>query len=289
MSAFRIDKPTLELIRLAAREDLGTGDVTSEGLIAKSARARARVVARKAGVVAGLALLKPILREFHCRARVTLKTRDGAPVRRGQTLAVIEGPARGILAAERTLLNFLQRLSGVATLTRAFVNETRGTKAKIYDTRKTTPGWRRLEKAAVRAGGGTNHRIGLYDQALVKDNHLAAMRARDESLSAGLARLRRMRPGLFIMVEAEDFPGVREAVEAGADAVLLDNMTPAEMRRMVRLVRSMKGGRKVRLEASGGVTLATVRAVARTGVDRISVGALTHSAPALDIALDFDT
>ena len=284
-----LNNPALELIRLAVREDLGTGDVTSRGLIAPGARVRARIVAREPGVVAGLALIAPVLREFRCRARVTLKARDGRRVRRGETLAVIAGPARGILAAERTLLNFLQRLSGVATLTRRFVDAVKGTPARIYDTRKTTPGWRGLEKYAVRMGGGSNHRIGLYDQALVKDNHLAAMRARGESLAKALARLRRKHPNLFIEVEADDRRGVREAVEAGANAVLLDNMTPEQTARMVRLVRSMPGGRRIALEASGGIMLATVRAVARTGVDRISVGALTHSAPALDIAMDFET
>ena len=288
MAKLLIDKPTLALIRLAVREDLGTGDVTTEGTIRASTRVRARIVAREAGVVAGLPIIAAVLREFGSRARVTLKSRDGARVRRGQTLAVLDGPARGILGAERAILNFLQRLSGVATLTRTFVDAVRGTRARIYDTRKTTPGWRALAKYAVRAGGGCNHRMGLYDQALVKDNHLAALRARGESLAAALRRLRARRPGLFVMVEADDARGVRDAVAAGADAVLLDNMTPGQLAKMVRLVRSMPGGRTVALEASGGVTLGVVRAIAKTGVDRISIGALTHSAGALDIAMDFE-
>jgi nicotinate-nucleotide pyrophosphorylase (carboxylating) len=288
MKNIPLDNPTRALIRLAAREDLGSGDVTSQSLIPASAKATARVVARQAGIVAGRGLIAPVLREFGCRAKVTLKARDGQRIRKGQTLAVISGPARGILAAERTMLNFLQRLSGVATLTRAFVDAVTDTRARILDTRKTTPGWRALEKYAVRAGGGVNHRIGLYDQALVKDNHLAALRARGESLADALGRLRAKRPGLFVMVEADDEPGVRDAVTARADAVLLDNMPPRELARMVRLVRTLPGGRRVAIEASGGVTLKTVRAIARSGVDRISIGALTHSAPALDIALDFE-
>lgn len=285
------DDPNVrELIRLAMREDLGSGDVTSEACIPRGTPVRARIVAREPGIVAGLPLVPPVLGAFGARAKVTLKVRDGAAVKAGRTLAMIEGPARGILASERTILNFLQRLSGVATLTRRYVDAVAGTRARIYDTRKTTPGWRALEKYAVRVGGGTNHRMGLYDEGLVKDNHVVALRSQGLTLKDALHRLRAARSasGLFVEIEADDERGVREAVAAGADAVLLDNMTPVRMAKIVRQVRAMPDGKRVALEASGGVTLKTVRAVARTGVDRISIGALTHSARALDIAMDFE-
>jgi nicotinate-nucleotide pyrophosphorylase (carboxylating) len=187
------------------------------------------------------------------------------------------------------VLNFVQRTSGVATLTRKFVDAVAGTSARIYDTRKTTPGWRLIEKYAVKAGGGENHRMGLYDEALIKDNHLALMRKRGESLAKAVAGIRAEHPGVVVEVEAETDSDVAAAVQAGADVILLDNMTVEQLASAVKLARALSGSRRAVLEASGGIGLDTVRAVAETGVDRISVGALTHSASPLDIAMEFDT
>jgi nicotinate-nucleotide pyrophosphorylase (carboxylating) len=217
--------------------------------------------------------------------RVQRLVRDGQRVRAGALLMRVRGPARAILSAERVALNFVQRLSGIATLTAQFVAAVRGTRAQILDTRKTTPGWRRLEKYAVRCGGGRNHRFGLFDMVLIKDNHLAALRgARPNPIAAAVRAARKRFPGLRVEVEADTLAQARQAVEAGADMILLDNMTPRRLRRAVQWI----GGRAV-TEASGGVTLRNVRAIARAGVDFISVGALTHSARAVDIGLDFES
>jgi nicotinate-nucleotide pyrophosphorylase (carboxylating) len=211
--------------------------------------------------------------------------RDGDRLRPGATLLEISGPARAVLTAERVALNFVQRLSGVATLTTQFVETIRGTRAKILDTRKTTPGWRRFEKYAVLCGGGRNLRVGLYDMVLIKDNHLAALReAKPNAVAAAVQRARQKFPQLKVEVEADTLKQVEQAVVAGADFILLDNMTLAQLRRAVKLVAG-----HAKTEASGGVNLRTVRAIAETGVDFISVGALTHSAPAVDIGLDFET
>jgi nicotinate-nucleotide pyrophosphorylase (carboxylating) len=279
----------LKLVRMALAEDVGRGDVTTNAAVPADATARANVVAREPGVVAGLAVIDVIFRELGGVVRIELRAKDGERVERRTVLAILEGNARTILAAERTLLNFLQRLSGIATLTRRFVDAVAGTRARIYDTRKTTPGWRTIEKYAVRVGGGENHRMGLYDMALIKDNHLAWMRAQGRNLADVVADLRRKHPAMPVEVEAEDDDGIREVVAAGSDMILLDNMTPARLAEAVRLVESLAGEKRPELEASGGVTLDTVRAIAESGVDRISVGALTHSAKALDIALDFET
>jgi nicotinate-nucleotide pyrophosphorylase (carboxylating) len=203
---------------------------------------------------------------------------------------LLDGSARVILAAERTVLNFLGRLSGIATLTRQYVDAARDTGAEIMDTRKTTPGWRTLEKYAVRCGGGRNHRMGLYDQVLIKDNHLALMRAKGgRTLAECIADSRRKHPGILVEMEADTDDDLQAAINAGADIVLLDNMTPAELASCVKLAEKLAGKKRPILEASGGVTLETVRAIAESGVDRISSGALTHSAAAIDIALDFDS
>jgi nicotinate-nucleotide pyrophosphorylase (carboxylating) len=202
---------------------------------------------------------------------------------KGRTLLTVCGPARGILTAERVALNFAQRLSGVATLTARFVDAVAGTHAQILDTRKTTPGWRSLEKYAVKCGGGVNYRIGLYDQILIKDNHLAALRdARPNAIAAAVRRARTQYPELKVEVEADTLEQAEQACQAGADIILLDNMSTQDLRAAVKLIAG-----RAKTEASGGVTLANVRAVAKTGVNFISVGALTHSAPAVDIALDF--
>jgi nicotinate-nucleotide pyrophosphorylase (carboxylating) len=266
---------TEELVAAALAEDMGgRGDITSALLVPEDARLSGRVVARAEGVLAGRAAGEAVLRQSGLSARWLLE--DGAALAPRSVVAELEGPARAVLGAERTLLNLLCHLSGVATLTAAYVRA--AAPAAVLDTRKTTPGMRALEKAAVVAGGGTNHRMGLYDRVLVKDNHLALAGA---GLADAVARARRTLPGVIVEVEADDLAGVRAALDAGADWILLDNMTPGRMRRAVALA----GGR-ARLEASGRMTLARARAAGRTGVDAVSVGALTHSAPALDLGLD---
>jgi nicotinate-nucleotide pyrophosphorylase (carboxylating) len=278
------------LVRLAIAEDLPSGDVTSEAIVPADLLARAVVVAREAAVVAGLEAARAVFAEVEPRVAARAERAGGAPVGDGdrvlpgdQVLA-LEGPARGILAAERTALNFLGRLSGVATLTRAFVDAVSGTGVQILDTRKTTPGWRSLEKAAVRAGGGVNHRADASTMILVKDNHralLGGVRACLDGLAAARAR---GRSDLPVEIEADDLADVCALVEAGASRILLDNMSPAALRRAVDAARG--SGRRVTLEASGGVRLETVRAIAETGVDAVSVGALTRSARWIDFSLE---
>lgn len=266
------------VVALALAEDLGgRGDVTSELLVPEGSRATARVVARRPGVLAGRAAGEEVLRQTGVAGRWLAD--DGDRLEPGAVVAEVEGPARAVLTAERTLLNLLCHLSGVATLTAAYVEACGGAVA-VLDTRKTTPGLRALEKAAVVAGGGANHRMGLYDRVLVKDNHLALA---GEGLAGAVARSRRDLPDLLVEVEADDLDGVRRALDAGADWILLDNMTPAQMREAATLVAG-----RARLEASGGMTLEGARAAAATGVDAVSVGALTHSAPALDLGLDIE-
>jgi nicotinate-nucleotide pyrophosphorylase (carboxylating) len=273
-----------EAVRLALAEDLGSGDATTLATVPARARATAVMVAREPLVVAGLAFAVAAFRELGPRIRLSGEVRDGEPVGKGGTLLRAEGPARALLSAERVALNFLQRLSGVATLTAAYVAAVAGTRARILDTRKTTPGWRRFEKYAVACGGGHNHRLGLADMILIKDNHLVALRnAVPNAIAAAVQRARIAWPHLRVEVEADTLAQVGQAVAAGADLVLLDNMRPPLLRQAVALVAG-----RCQTEASGGVNLRNVRAVAKTGVDFISVGALTHSAPAVDIGLDFD-
>ena len=275
---FRGPDPNLDrLIRIALAEDIGPGDITTRLTIPLRTQTRTRLVARQPGVLAGIGVCRRVFRAVNPRARLTAQVRDGTSYEAGSVLALVRGPARAILAAERTALNFLQRLSGIATLTRRYVDAVKGTGAKILDTRKTTPGWRALEKYAVRCGGGSNHRMGLYDMVLVKDNHIAAA----GSIAVALKRTQGAR--VPVEVEVRTIAQLRAALAAGARRILLDNMDLARMRRAVSLARG-----RAKLEASGGITLRRVRAVAETGVDYISVGALTHSAPAADIALDFD-
>ena len=266
------------VVERALREDVGPGDVTTLLTVEADARARAHLVFKEPGVVAGLDLAIAVFTTLAPGITVELHARDGekrlhAPV----LLATLDGQARAILTGERTALNLLSHLSGVATLTRRYVDAVAGTGAVILDTRKTTAGLRSLEKYAVRAGGGTNHRVGLYDAILIKDNHLAAA----GGVRPAIERARAAIPPLPIEVEAETLDQVREALAAGADRILLDNMPLARLREAVALVAG-----RCPLEASGGVTLATVRAIAETGVDFISVGALTHSAPSLDVSLE---
>lgn len=265
------------VVALALAEDIGErGDITSALLIPAERRASARVVARTAGVLAGRRAAEEVLRQTGISG--DWRAEDGAALAPGMVVVEISGPARAVLTAERTLLNLLCHLSGIATLTAAYVAACAG--VEVLDTRKTTPGLRTLEKEAVRAGGGVNHRMGLYDRVLVKDNHLALAGA---GLIDALARARQEMPEVLVEVEADDLAGVRLGLDAGADWILLDNMTPDQMREAVALTAG-----RARLEASGGMTLDGARTAAATGVDAVSVGALTHSAPALDLGLDID-
>jgi len=290
MPQLRIETELVEgLLDAALAEDIGPGDLTSSAVIPPEAVARGTFVAREPGVLAGGPLLAPIFRRLDKAVEVKLLTDDGEALAKGDAVAAIGGPARAVLAGERVALNFLQRLSGIATLTRRFVERAAPHGAKILDTRKTTPGWRHLEKYAVRAGGGSNHRMGLYDQVLIKDNHLLVAERRwpGRAVAGAVEAARAAAPGgIRIEVEADTLDQVRQAIEAGADIILLDNMSDEEMRQAAALVHGLK--ERPILEASGGVTEARVEAIARTGVDWISVGALTHSAPALDIALDLE-
>ena len=269
-------------IGIALAEDIGTGDITSEAFISADLNALGRIVARDRAVVAGAETAAEVFRRVDARLHVEIVHGDGASLSGGETILEIRGAARSILTAERVALNFLQRLSGIATLTRQFVDGAGKAKAQILDTRKTTPGLRSLEKAAVVAGGGANHRFGLYDMVLIKDNHLVAAPG-FSGLTAAIGRVRSAHPDIRVEVEADRLEQVRTFLEIdGIDVILLDNMNPAEMREAVALGRK-KG---VKFEASGGVTLKNIRQIAATGVDYVSVGALTHSAPAVDLSLE---
>lgn len=272
-----------QLIDLALDEDLTGGDVTTLATVPADAFAKGVLLVKQPGVISGLRAARDVFARVDSRIAFTPLVEGGARVSAGTVIARVEGPARGLLSGERVALNLLQRLSGIATLTAAFVDAVSGTKAKIIDTRKTTPGLRALEKQAVRDGGGHNHRFGLGDGVLIKDNHLAAIGGPDRVTRAVQAARAYAPHTLKIEVEVTTLAETEEAIAAGADVILLDNMSAAEMAAAVKAV----AGRAL-LEASGGVRLETLRAIAETGVDLISVGALTHSAPSLDISLDFD-
>ena len=270
-------------IGLALAEDIGPGDATVEFFIDPAQIAAARIFAKEPAVVAGAAVAAEVFARVDPSMGISIERADGVSVANGETILTIHGPSGSILTAERTALNFLQRLSGVATLTRRFVDAVAGTSAKILDTRKTTPGLRALEKAAVVAGGGTNHRMGLYDMVMVKDNHLITESAAP-ALQAAINRVHAERPGVRIELEADTLAQVKAFLAlTGVDVILLDNMPPADLRAAVAL----GAGHPVQFEASGGVNLDTVRAIAETGVQWISVGALTHSARAIDYSLEF--
>lgn len=266
------------LLERALAEDLGSGDITSKLTIPETLQGKAVIEARQELTVCGLDVAREVFAAVDPALRFEALVSDGERVAAGAVLARIEGSMRGILAAERTALNFLQRLSGIATLTRKYVDQLAGTSAKLVDTRKTLPGWRVLDKYAVASGGGTNHRIGLYDGILIKDNHIAAAGNLANAVRAAKAGAPKH---LRVQVEVESLEQARVALEAGADSLLLDNQTPASLRKICAAL-----GSKIELEASGGVTLANIREIAETGVHRISVGALTHSAAAVDIALE---
>ena len=271
------------IVRTALAEDIGAGDITTEVSVPADLPGTATIIAKEPCVVAGLALVEAVFRELAGTAHSLV--RDGEVVAAGQRVCTITGPARAILTGERTALNFLQQLSGIATLTRQFVSAIAGTKAQILDTRKTTPTLRVLEKYAVATGGGTNHRLGLFDAVMIKDNHRAILaRLGPTALAQAVAEARRRQPGIPVVIEADTLDDVTAALAAGANHILLDNMTLDELRDAVQLVDG-----RAKLEASGGVRLATVRAIAVTGVDYISVGALTHSAPAVDFSLEMTT
>lgn len=274
------------LIELALAEDIGDGDVTSRHFIPKDRRACAFVAVRKDGVISGVELAARVFCKVDAALEVEILIADGSRVGAGALLIRVSGSARSILTAERTALNFLQHLSGVATLTALYVEQVKGTRTRILDTRKTTPGYRLLEKKAVLDGGGTNHRLGLYDRAMVKDNHLAA-EGGTEVLQAAILAVKSENPAVEVELEADSLDQVRAFLALdGVDFILLDNMPLAQLREAVDL----RGKRsKPQLEASGGITLLLLAEIAATGVDFISVGALTHSAPALDIGLDFET
>ena len=279
---FPLDGMLLDaVVRSALEEDGAFNDITTIATVVSDRRARALLVARQQAVLAGVALAVEAFRLLDPKVSLRIDAEDGTHLRPGEGVLFITGHARPMLAAERVALNFLQRLSGIATLTARYVDAVAGTKARILDTRKTTPGWRQLEKYAVRAGGGTNHRFDLASGVLIKDNHLAAL---DGDVALAVRRSRETAPpDTRVEVECKRRDQVEAAVRAEADVIMLDNMPPALMRECVSLV----AGRAI-VEASGGVTLSTVREIAETGVDWISVGALTHSAPAVDLALDFE-
>lgn len=273
---------TEDLIEAALAEDVGSGDVTSLWTVPESAEGAAEVVAKAVGVVAGVDVAGAVFRRFEPSLSVVADRHDGAAVAPGDRVLAVAGPLAAILGAERTALNFLGRLSGIATLARRFVDELEGTGCRVLDTRKTTPGWRALEKRAVAAGGAVNHRAGLHDMVLVKENHIRAAGGIAAALAAAVPRAREA--GLEVEVEVTCLAELEEALRGGPDRVLLDNMSLDELRACVDRVRAAPPPRPS-LEASGGVSLATARAIAETGVDSVSVGAITHSAPALDLSL----
>ena len=279
------DSPqTKQLIRRALAEDRARQDVTTKALIPRAKSGKASVIAKAAGTLAGVEILKQVFLLADPTLKVTIISANGTAIKPGDIIAVVQGRVSSILKAERVALNFIQRMSGIASATASYVQAVKGLKTEIMDTRKTTPGLRALEKYAVYAGGGKNHRMDLADGILIKDNHIAALRSEGLGIKEILAKARKNAPPkLAIEIEAKTPEEAEQAAASGADIVLLDNMTPEQMRRAVKLIR----GRAL-TEASGGITLENVRAVAETGVDRISIGALTHSPKALDISLDID-
>jgi nicotinate-nucleotide pyrophosphorylase (carboxylating) len=271
----------MDPIDVALREDIGDGDLTSDFFVPKNRQAEARIVARERATLAGTETAAEVFRRVDSTLEISVARQDGTEINAGDNVIEIRGRTRSILKAERVALNFLQRLSGIATLTRRFVDAAGNQHVKILDTRKTTPGLRALEKAAVVAGGGANHRFGLFDMVMLKDNHLAANDG-FEAFAAAVRKFREARPNIQIEIEADTLEQVRVFLEIdGIDVILLDNMTPAQIREAVALGKS-----KVKFEASGGVTLKNIRQIAATGVDYISIGALTHSPKAIDFSLE---
>jgi len=271
------------LIQLALDEDVGDGDITTMALVPSTAKCRATILAKQACVVAGCDVAAAVFRAIDSRVRCFSQVPDGHAAHKGERVLLLEGPAAAVLTGERTALNFMQRLSGIATLTHEFVRRVERRKVTILDTRKTTPGLRALEKYAVLCGGGTNHRIGLYDAVLIKDNHRMLWQGGEKrSLAEAVKAARARWPKRTIEIEVENEAELLDALAGEPDWILLDNMSPYQLRRCVRLCR-----KRARLEASGGITMRNISAVAASGVDAISLGCLTHSAPSVDLSLEF--
>jgi nicotinate-nucleotide pyrophosphorylase (carboxylating) len=271
------------IIDLALEEDTGHGDITSQALVPQDLSGKASILVKEEGILAGVDVAKRVFQMVDPSLKIDILIKDGTAIKSGGIVATITGSVTSILKAERVALNFLQRLSGIASLTARYVAETSGLTAGIYDTRKTTPGLRPLEKYAVYMGGGHNHRLHLGDAILVKDNHIAALRAMGMTLKDIVDKARQNAPGVTVEVEVNSTKEALDALKARADIIMLDNMSTSEMRQVVKLVSG-----QAKLEASGGITLATVHQVAMTGVDMISIGALTHSYRALDISLELE-
>ena len=288
-------KKIKDIVQLAIKEDIGDGDITSKIFIPDSSESEGMIIAKEAGIVAGLPVAGYVLSQIDENLILTSNIEDGSRVKKGTIITKVKGLTTSLLSAERLVLNFLQRLSGIATATNRFAEKVKGYKAQIMDTRKTTPGWRYLEKYAVRVGGGVNHRMGLYDQILIKDNHLKIMESEKEN--GAIVRLvkkarKQIENGTLIEVEVEDLCQVKNVVDAGVDIILFDNMEPSKIREAVGMVREFeknrgaRTGKAILTEASGNITIENVEEYADAGVDRISVGAITHSARTLDISFD---
>lgn len=280
-----ISAKTRALIRQALREDIGRGDITTQALVPPHLQGRAYIQAKANGVLAGSEVVSEVFRAVDSHLKVKKHISDGGRIRKGQKIFSVRGRAASILKGERVALNFLSHLSGVATLTRRFVEKVKGNKVKIYDTRKTTPLWRELEKNAVRTGGGYNHRFGLWDQVLVKDNHWVAIKKGDRHVFSSLC----LSPFLkhkFIEIEVKNLEELVSVLPLRPDAILLDNFSVSDLRRAVQMTKAFR--KRPILEASGGVHLGNVQSVAKTGVDRISIGAITHSVPAVDFSLTLE-
>lgn len=268
------------IVRTALKEDIGSGDITTQLLFSAPYKVKAKITAQENGIVCGLDIAKLVFRLLDKKVKIVQKLKDGQTLNKGKTICILEGNAKALLTGERTALNFIGRLSGIATLTCAFVNKTKPFGAKVLDTRKTTPGLRSLEKYAVRCGGGSNHRFGLWDQVLVKDNHLSAVSKKND-LKVIVQNLRK-KTKKKIEVEVQNLRELKKVLEAKPDIIMLDNMSLKDIRKAVKLTRNSR----VKLEVSGGVTLHNIRAIASAGVDRISIGALTHSARSLNFSME---
>ena len=271
-----------DLVHAALVEDIGLGDITTTYFIDAKSIGKARIIAKEFTILSGQKPVQTILSQFNLEANWFYS--DGTKIKNGETILELKGSLKNLLVTERTLLNFLQHLSGIATSTYHYVEMVAGTKAKILDTRKTLPGWRHLAKEAVRHGGGTNHRMGLYDQVMIKDNHLAALKNNQAKLNNSLEKIRREKPEIKIEIEADTLEQVSQFASLPIDLILLDNMSPTELSQAIQIIAG-----RCKTEASGGITLQTVRTIAETGVDFISIGALTHSVKAIDFSMEIES
>ncbi|GAX61143.1 nicotinate-nucleotide pyrophosphorylase [Candidatus Scalindua japonica] len=296
MSKFDFKK-IKDLVELAIKEDVGDGDITSKLFVPEGSESDGKLIAKETGIIAGLPVVGYVLSQIDKDLVLTVNMEDGSRVEKGSVIASAKGLTLSLLSAERLVLNFLQRLSGIATATNRFAEKVKGYKTQILDTRKTAPGWRYLEKYAVRIGGGVNHRMGLYDQILIKDNHLKIVDSEKESADIGslVTKARgQTANGMLIEVEVEDLCQIKEVVNAGVDIILFDNMVPSKIEEAVEMVKELENSRDVvtgstiLTEASGNITIENIEEYAKAGVDRISVGSITHSAKALDISFDIN-